>query len=74
MHAELHANLHAARRRAVPIDRGFYCTSNLHSNAADGLLNIQYAPRKRKINYMYTSGLFLLQLVYLSKLSFKTIP
>jgi hypothetical protein len=30
------ADLHdAARRRAAQIDRGFYCSSNLHSNAVD---------------------------------------
>jgi hypothetical protein len=49
-HADLHADLHAARRQMAQIDRGFYCTSNLHSNAADGLLHIQSAHQKRKCN------------------------
>jgi hypothetical protein len=34
----------------------FHCTSNLHSNAADGLLHIQSAHRKLKCNRPYIAA------------------
>jgi hypothetical protein len=44
---------HAARRRAAQIDIDFYCASNLHSNAADGLLHIQSAHPKGSITLAF---------------------
>jgi hypothetical protein len=54
--------------RAAQIDGEFHCTSNLHSNAADGVLHIESAHQKRK-SYQPLSQQFghhtkLLQLKY----------
>jgi hypothetical protein len=43
-------DLQTACRCAAQIDRGFYCTCNLHSNTEDGLRHMQYAHWTRKCN------------------------
>jgi hypothetical protein len=52
IHADMHADLqqHAAWCGAAQIVCKFCWTSNLHLNAADVLLHIQSAHKKRKCN------------------------